>query len=633
MSKRNLPRLVYGIVTLFIIAFYAGTILYQMDIEGIYNEDQQDELELVTDEILNGYELASRVAYDQITNEPGLLALYSQATDADEAQRAEIRAELLDVLGPTFASLQEINVRQLHFHLPDNTSFLRFHRPERFGDDLTDVRYTVRTVNETQAPVFGFEEGRIFNGFRYVFPLFYEGEHIGSVETSISFVGIQAELERVRGGTSTFVLRADVVDETVFDDEQSNYTPTTLSPSYLYDNETLERLQNNTDDDFGFARIEAINERIANQAGSEMFEGKPINIYLIEDGEHYIVTLLPILNARGQQVAYVVNYQIDDYLQSERIATVATLGVSTIGFIVLMWVLRNFFRTERLAVAQRDQLQTQNTELNALNTALTILNTDLEKAKTDAEQANQLKSEFLANMSHELRTPLNAIIGYTQLQLSGMVGDISDKAKSFQERTLLNAKDLLKLINDLLDVSKIEAGRMELLVQPFDLVALVNEVEEQNSVLASNKGLTFTVFKDEHLPHEIVGDATRIKQIMTNLLSNAIKFTNEGSVELHVEKASDNMWRINVKDTGIGIPPHLHEVIFDEFRQVEATVNKQEEGTGLGLAIVRRLVVMMGGYIRLQSEPGQGSTFTVLLPIEIGSSQTKTREEPNVVPK
>jgi signal transduction histidine kinase len=625
MFKLTLPRLVYAMLGLFAVTFLGGTILYQMDIERLYNEEQQADLALVNNQIVNGYEISTQLLYSQVINQPDVLEGFSRAASADETEQAEIRAALYEQLEPTYTDLLALDFRQLHFHLPDNTSFLRFHRPERFGDDLTDVRETVRLANATREPVAGFEEGRIFNGFRYVYPLFFEGEHIGSVETSVSFNAIQRELDEQLGGVSLFMLSADVVGERVFEDERSNYVETQLNENFLYDRETLEVLEAAENPVFTRDRIEAINDHIASQAASEMEQGKPINIYLLESGDHVVVTFLPIQNARGEQVAYVVHYQIDPTLSTERALTAGVLGVGAMVLIASFWALRGFFRSEKVIAVQRDQLQAQNATLQELND-------DLRQAKNDAETANRLKSEFLANMSHELRTPLNAIIGYAQLQLSGMVDNAPEKRKAFQERTLLNARDLLRLINDLLDVSKIEAGRMELSIQPFSIEGLLHEIETQNSVLANEKGLAFKVVRDKNLPETIVGDETRVKQIITNLLSNAIKFTEEGSVELRAEKASVNMWRIVVKDTGIGIPPHLHDVIFDEFRQVEPSMNKAQIGTGLGLAIVRRLIVVMGGTIQLQSKVKEGSTFTVLLPITVDSPATTTEEVSYGVP-
>jgi PAS domain S-box-containing protein len=235
-------------------------------------------------------------------------------------------------------------------------------------------------------------------------------------------------------------------------------------------------------------------------------------------------------------------------------------------------------------------------------------------AQHSAIESSQMKSQFLATMSHELRTPLNAVIGYAQLQLAGMVGDMTAEQYQFQERILVNAQHLLQLINEVLDLSKIEAGRMELILAPFDLRACFEEVLQQNQVLAQNKGLMLRMNIDDKLPEVILGDRGRIKQIVINLVSNAIKFTDRGGVGLDVTLHDERSWRITVKDTGIGIPAHLQETIFDEFRQVDN--GAERGGTGLGLAIVRKLVLMMGGTIRLSSEVNLGSIFTVTLPFQ-----------------
>jgi signal transduction histidine kinase len=247
------------------------------------------------------------------------------------------------------------------------------------------------------------------------------------------------------------------------------------------------------------------------------------------------------------------------------------------------------------------------------NEALVKANRELAVARRQADAANKLKSQFLATMSHELRTPMNAIIGYTQLQLAGMGGDTPEEQNEFQERILINAQHLLQLINDILDISKIEAGRMELQDKPFILRNCLQEVAAQTIVLAQNKGLDFRVEIDERLPETIIGDFSRIKQIILNLLSNAMKFTDQGSVHLDASLYSKENWRITVSDTGVGIAPHAQETIFDEFRQAEDGI--QRGGTGLGLAIVRKLVLMMGGNIRLTSDLGQGSTFIITLPL------------------
>ena len=261
--------------------------------------------------------------------------------------------------------------------------------------------------------------------------------------------------------------------------------------------------------------------------------------------------------------------------------------------------------TERKLAEQRIQAQ---------NEALVKANQELIIARKLAEEATVLKSQFLATMSHELRTPLNAIIGYTEIQLEGMTGELTPEQEDYQRRVLANGEHLLALINDVLDISKIEAGRMEIVNNPFNVREWMNEIVLQNRGLAEGKGLEFAVDIDPQLPETIIGDAARLKQIVINLISNAIKFTEKGSVKVNLSQNDAQSWKITVTDTGIGIPAHAQDMIFDEFRQVDNTATRQYGGTGLGLAIVKKLVLMMGGKINLKSETGEGSTFTITIP-------------------
>ncbi|MFQ3648333.1 MAG: PAS domain S-box protein [Anaerolineae bacterium] len=253
--------------------------------------------------------------------------------------------------------------------------------------------------------------------------------------------------------------------------------------------------------------------------------------------------------------------------------------------------------------------------LSAQNEELIIANYNLALARKEAEDATRLKSEFLATMSHELRTPLNAIIGYTEIQLAGMAGDLTDEQRDYQTRVLANADHLLGLINDVLDISKIEAGRLELVRKPFHVQTWMNEVVAQTQALALEKNVAYEAELDPRLPERIVGDAARIKQVVLNLLSNAFKFTDAGYVHLSVRWHGPDAWQIIVEDTGIGIAPHMLETIFEEFRQVDSSSARRQGGTGLGLAIVRKLCLMMGGNVRVRSTLGRGSTFIVTLPL------------------
>lgn len=255
------------------------------------------------------------------------------------------------------------------------------------------------------------------------------------------------------------------------------------------------------------------------------------------------------------------------------------------------------------------------------NQDLVKANYEIAVARKQAEAANKLKSQFLATMSHELRTPLNAIIGYAQLCAAGMVGEMTEQQVNFQERILANGQHLLQLINTVLDISKIEAGRLEMVEKLFDLQAFFSEIKMQTQRLATSKQIAYSISIDPQLPQKVMADNARLKQIIINLVSNAIKFTDTGAVNVAVTRVNAAAWRILVTDTGVGIPSHMLQTIFDEFRQGDAGIHRG--GTGLGLAIVRNLTLMVGGTIQVQSKVGQGSTFILNLPLveEVGHSQ------------
>ena len=254
-------------------------------------------------------------------------------------------------------------------------------------------------------------------------------------------------------------------------------------------------------------------------------------------------------------------------------------------------------------------------------------NRDLEAAREKAEEANLLKSQFLATMSHELRTPLNAINGFTEILLEGMAGPLTERQTSNLERVHANARDLRQLIDDLLDLAKIEAGRTEIIKKPFAVGKWLDEITEQTRALADEKKLRVITRLDPNMPEKIVGDPGRLKQIAFNLISNAVKFTEAGEIEISVQREGESRWMLNISDTGIGIPSHALEYIFEKFRQVDGQATRKHGGSGLGLAIVRNLALMMGGNVRVNSEVGKGTTFTVLLPLTVAEA---TEPEPQI---
>jgi signal transduction histidine kinase len=240
---------------------------------------------------------------------------------------------------------------------------------------------------------------------------------------------------------------------------------------------------------------------------------------------------------------------------------------------------------------------------------------EIEEKSRELEIASRHKSQFLANMSHELRTPLNAILGYSELLIDGIYGELAEKARGVLERVQNNGRHLLGLINDVLDLSKIEAGQLSLAVDEYSMAALVKSVVATTESLARAKGLALNARIDEALPLGR-GDERRLTQVLLNLVGNAIKFTDRGSVDV-AAGVVEGRFQVAVRDTGPGIAEADQKRIFEEFQQVDDTNTRQKGGTGLGLAIAKRIVEMHGGTISVESAPGAGSTFRMILPVRV----------------
>jgi signal transduction histidine kinase len=230
----------------------------------------------------------------------------------------------------------------------------------------------------------------------------------------------------------------------------------------------------------------------------------------------------------------------------------------------------------------------------------------------ELQRANQVKAEFLANMSHELRTPLNSILGFSQLLLEGDGGALSQDQRQDVDIIAQNGQHLLVLINDLLDISKLEAGKAQLNRGEVAVEPLISECVDSVSSLAKTKKLELSANVSPEVGR-VFADGPKLKQVLLNLLGNAIKFTESGSVRVTAERQGAEL-RISVRDTGIGVPPEDAERIFESFQQGQSGISGKYQGTGLGLAISRRLVEMHGGRISVKSIPGQGSTFTFTIP-------------------
>lgn len=388
----------------------------------------------------------------------------------------------------------------------------------------------------------------------------------------------------------------NVGDPILVTDDQSNIVLMNRQAELLFEAQRLEKADT--------ARAEAIrtnNGKFTRLMSDFMLQREPrraqmLELHAAEDGENFPAEVVSskILNSRGETRAVVsVIHDLTQVVENERLA--------------------RELRELNEELEQRIQLATMELEER---------NRRLEWQSRELERASRLKSEFLASMSHELRTPINAVIGYTSLLREEIYGSLTDKQKGGLDKVNIASQHLLELINDILDLSKIEAGKMPVHLEEVSVRQVVGELAEAMEPLARQKGLYLVVEAEPELP-ALFTDRTKLKQILLNLLSNAIKFTSKGGVTLNVGSLPGGRVQIAVADTGIGIKEEDLETVFADFRQVDQSPTREYGGTGLGLTITRQLVNLLAGEVRVESEYGAGATFTVELPVRIDPEDSK----------
>jgi len=526
--------------------------------------------------VIDSFATAAQLIHEELVRDPVVMACLAAAARGPDEDRASARRRLWDRVQPLYRSLEDNGFRQFHFHQPGARSFLRMHRPEKYGDDLSTVRPSIVRAQAVGFPVMGFEEGRIFNGFRYVFPVSDDVGPLGSVEISISFDAIRPRLERVSPRRYTLALKRSVVETKVFGDEQHRYEALPLSDSLVVD-EAVHR-------DIGWTTSD-LSSSDRHRLEVAISAGNPMQIASVVDGEPRLLTMVPVKNIEDTVVAYVVSSRITDRVQRMwREFWWVAAGLALLGSIPLM-----------LAHLILDR------------------NREIRAAREAALEAARAKSRFLASMSHEIRTPLNGILGMSTLLRETR---LTEPQRDYLETVRSSSEILLAVINDILDFSKAEAGRIELESSVFSPRARLDEVVSMFRESMAAKGLELTTHVDDSVPLAVRGDANRVGQILLNLVGNAVKFTEEGTVSIELTREGAERLRLKVRDSGIGIPRERLDALFNEFTQADASTTRRFGGTGLGLAICKRLAELMDGRIWVESRLGSGSTFYVDLRLE-----------------
>jgi len=671
----------------------------------------------------NTYAAVSRTLYDAILTRPLTLKLLRDGLHAaTEEERAIQRGLLLRHLYPTYLRLAAADLRQLNFIQPDGHSYLRLHRPERSGDPLLEDRPLVRQALEHRAVLQGFEGGKLFHGFRNIYPLELDGEFLGMVETGVAFDAIRQEMNKLLPDHGfMLVLDARPLMERISPAERSIYRPSPFGEGFVV--EAIDAALRPLPETTVTAPLKPVLDHLPARLPfiqAQMHKGEafalPVRTGLFR---YHALAFTPIAEVNGQRAGYIVTAApvpvLDAY--AVNLAGIAMIGVLLLGAFVWM---RHRQGMARLYLAEEQErlrtvtdtmveglfMQDEHGRITYFNPALRdilgftparlagavahdlihahddagggvplercpirlateagqIFRSDnelfrtaeggllpveatsapimrrgrpkgsvtvfrdiserkraeqaLREAREAAEHTARIKSEFLANMSHEIRTPLNGVLGMLSLALDT---PLTPEQHEYLDIAYSSGDTLLALLNDILDLSKMEAGHMKVEAVEFDLYPTVEDMAKLLAARAQEKGLELTVFVDPSLPHWLLGDPVRLRQVLTNLTGNAIKFTEKGEGIVHArpEREDDErIWvRFEVRDTGIGIPAEAQGRIFEAFGQADSSTTRRFGGTGLGLTLSRRLIELMGGTLELTSEVGRGSTFWFILPL------------------
>lgn len=572
--------LVYILTSIGILIAMLGGYRSQIDLRLA---ERTRELEVAYETVTSTLAATPELIHAQIAANSALSQLMLEAHVAQGPELSELRSQLLGYLAEDYAILQELEFRQLHFHLRDNRSFLRFHRPARFGDDLTGARPTVRAANQTLQPAYGFEEGKIFNGFRYVYPLFHETEHVGSFEISMNYQAVLSRMRASRPVALDFIISQQVIGSTVFEDELKNYETSCFSNAFARETE-FEYPDTATVLGLEYDCILGSTGASADLTRTLQEYRKTSHAFTMQ-GIPVVVTLLPVRNFEGEYIAFILGYSRFDALPTLR-RFFGALGLTLLLLTTAVFVL--FLRT------------TQGRE------RLTRIGEDLQRTI-------QAKNRFFSIVSHDLRGPVGSLATLCRMLETELKETNSVPASTHEiaETIATGAENASQLLHDLLDWSRSQRG--EITYDPAEhllrelvasQVGVVERAAAEKSISLMNDVGEVVVYGDEYM----------IKTIIRNLLSNGIKFTPDGGSISVTATANTEDVVISVTDTGVGMTEQQRADIYDFSIKASTKGTRSEAGTGLGLTVCNEFVQTHKGKITVESELGVGTAFHVHLP-------------------
>ncbi|MGE4265965.1 MAG: ATP-binding protein [Deferribacterales bacterium] len=556
--------------------------------------------------ISNARNIANAFYNVMINSNPDILKLFAEADVATPKRQNEIRKEMYEKLRIIYEQQVKLGLKQLHFHTRDSVSFLRMHKPDEYGDSLAGIRHTVDAANRLVRYTEGFEEGRIFNGFRFVYPLVYNSVHIGSVEISISSVYLANTMNTTSAGIHDFLVKKSVVDSTVFPSEQYNYAQSELSDNYLRENISYEYLQENAT---VFGSIEEYLyacEIFKPIIKERMDMGEAFSIHSVINGKEVTASFLPIPNILDQQVAYFVKMERDNkYRHILNIYKAALVG----GSITILLVFGVIF-------------------LSFLNGHKTIiLNTFLDEKLKENENQLYIKEQMLfqqsklatlgemfSSLAHQWKQPLNILAMYVQNMLDD---DMDEEERKHREdivdKCMAQITFMSETINDFMDFI-LPSGNIEM---KMDMVRTAEEILKLLNPTMAKKKIDITIDSKGKKSVFAAANPNEFKHVMVNLLNNAkdaimdVKEKNKmfvGNINIEIEE-SGAVCIMRISDNGGGINPEALDKIFTPY----FTTKKKKDGSGLGLYMCKKIIQKHNGDMNV-SNSDSGAVFEIILP-------------------
>ncbi len=585
----------YGFLILLINSLFYFFISYKIDSEfdkRLVEVTKRAEIKINAS--ISSQNKLSELIFNEFINKEPILKLYSKVFNADSITKKSIRESLYIKLLPVYDILKSYNIRQLGFQTIDNISFLRFHRPNKFGDDLTDIRYSIKMANKTLKSYTGFEEGRIFNGFRYVYPLFYNEKHIGSLEASFSFKAIENQLLTNNVSCAHFLLDKSVVESKVFSEEQSNYKQSKLLSNYMFEKEMVH--ENNHISD---AILKEIKNKIKDKIIEKANKKENFTTYHKIGNDTYLVSFIFIKNLEDKNVAAIITYTKNNIALSfqQTYNYLLVIGFIIIPLIIILIVL----------YLEKNKL------IKKKNTILKISEEKLKTTNTKLVKANATKDKFFRIIAHDLRNPIGSILGLTELLVENTSVFDKEKKEKIVKSIYTSSKHTYKLLNNLLEWSRAQQGETPYNPVKTELQPLLLEVILLLSSQAALKQITINEKISKNLSFHF--DNEMIKTVVRNLISNAIKYTNKGGNIYITAKKNNEKVLISISDTGIGMSEKTKKSLFkiEEIESIEGT--EGERGSGFGLMICKEFIEKHNGTIRIKSEINKGSEFIIELPL------------------